>query len=62
MFTYVGMESTYITKIFQNTNVMIAYLTHNSIQENLVSKTHIPRKFSANGVYKLTCPDCGKQA
>jgi hypothetical protein len=55
-FTYIGKETTYLTKVF----IKIAYHTNNSIQESLIPKLHISEKFSANGVYKLTCPDCGK--
>jgi predicted RNA-binding Zn-ribbon protein involved in translation (DUF1610 family) len=59
-FTDIGKENTYITKIFKHTNIKIAYRTNNTIQENLTPKTHNHEIFSATGVYKLTCPDCGK--
>ena len=57
---YFGKETAYITKIFKHTNIKLAYCTNNTIQENLTPKTHNHEKFSATGVYKLTCPDCGK--
>jgi hypothetical protein len=60
MFTYTGKETTYITKIFESTNLQIAYHTNNSIQENLIPKPHISEKFSASGVYKLTILIVGK--
>ncbi len=59
-FTYIRKETTYITKIFKHTNIMIAYRTNNTIQDNLTPQTHSHNKFSATRVYKLTCPDCGK--
>jgi len=59
-FTYIGKETTYITKIFKHTNIKIAHLTNNTIQGNLTPKTHNHEKFSATGVYKLICPECGK--
>ena len=33
---------------------------NNTIQDNLSLKTQNHDKFSASGIYKLTCPDCGK--
>jgi hypothetical protein len=60
MFTYTGKETTYITKICERTNLQIAYHTNNFIQVNLIPKPHISEKFSASGVYEVTCPDCGK--
>jgi len=34
-FTYIGKETTYITKLFKHTNIKIAYVTNNSIELNL---------------------------
>jgi len=59
-FTYIGKETAYITKIFKHSNVKIVYHTNNTIQDNLTHKTHNHNKFSVTGLYKLTCPDCGK--
>ena len=53
-------KTTYITNIFKHTNIKIAYCTNNFGQQNLTSKTHNHDKFSATGVYKSTCPECGK--
>ena len=44
-FTYVGKETTYITKTFKNTNLKIAYRTNNSIEENLKQKIEPPTNF-----------------
>jgi hypothetical protein len=44
----------------KHTNIKIAYRTNNFVQQNLIPKTHYHDKFSATGVYKLTCPNCGK--
>jgi len=38
----------------------MAYRTNNIIQGNLTPKTHNHKIFPATGIYKLTCPDCGK--
>jgi hypothetical protein len=37
-FTYTGKETTYITKIFQHTNIKIAYLTNNTNPRKLNSQ------------------------
>jgi regulator of PEP synthase PpsR (kinase-PPPase family) len=34
-FTYIGKETTYITKLFKHTNLKITYRTNNSIEQNL---------------------------
>jgi predicted RNA-binding Zn-ribbon protein involved in translation (DUF1610 family) len=56
---HTGKETTYITNIFKHSNIKIAYHTNNFVQQNLTPKTHND-KFSATGVYKSACPDCGK--
>jgi predicted RNA-binding Zn-ribbon protein involved in translation (DUF1610 family) len=38
----------------------MAYHTNNIIQGNLTPKTHNHKIFSATGVHKLECPNCGK--
>jgi hypothetical protein len=59
-FTYVGKETRAITQIFRNTNLKISYKTNNTIESLLKEKqTHFD-KYSASGVYKLICPDCGR--
>jgi hypothetical protein len=52
MFTYIGKETTYITEIFEHTNLKIAHRTNNSVQEHLIPILRISKKFSASGVYK----------
>ena len=58
--TYVGKETTFITNLFKKTNVKIAFRTSNTIQKLLMHKQQIADIHSQSGVYKLTCPDCGK--
>ena len=45
---------------YSNKLTKIAYCTNNTIQDNLVLKTQNHDKLSSSGVYKLTCPDCGR--
>jgi hypothetical protein len=61
-FTYVGKEKKFITKLFTNTTLKIAFTTQNTI-DKLLSKpnSHHPSKFEKCGVYQLTCPDCNKK-
>jgi arginyl-tRNA--protein-N-Asp/Glu arginylyltransferase len=42
------------------TNVKTAFRTNNTIQKLLLHKQQITDIHSQSGVYKLTCPDCGK--
>ena len=59
-FTYIGKEITYITKPFKHANLKIAYITNNSMELNITPRVQITKKYLSTGVYKLTCPDCGK--
>jgi hypothetical protein len=59
-FTYVGKETSLITKIFKGTDLRIAYHTTNTLQKHLTHRNPISDKFTCSGVYKLTCPDCKK--
>jgi hypothetical protein len=59
-FTYVSPETTFITKLFKYTNLKIAYRTSNNIQSYLSLNPHSKDIFTQSGIYKLTCPDCGK--
>ena len=62
-FTYIGPQTKFITKIFKNTNINIAYKTKNTNEKLLnhhtknQSTTTSP-KFNKSGIYQLTCPDC----
>jgi hypothetical protein len=38
-FTYVERETSYITKLFKNTNVIVAYTTNNNLGKLLTMKT-----------------------
>ena len=54
-FTYMGRETTYITKLFKNTSMKVAYATNNSLGKLLeTQKCHQQNKFDKNGVYQLT--------
>jgi hypothetical protein len=59
-FTYVGKETSYITNIFRQTDLRIAFHTNNTIGNLLTQNKLPPDKFSLSGVYKLTCPECQK--
>ena len=48
----------FITKIFKDTNVSIAYTTNNSIGKHLAPKKTPRHTYDQCGIYKLTCPDC----
>jgi hypothetical protein len=70
-FTNVGKETTFITKIFKETNLTVTFKTYNAIEYNLRAKqkcTHNNNnnnnnnnnKYFATGIYKLTCLGCGR--
>jgi hypothetical protein len=59
-FTYTGKETYLITKLFNNTNIKIGFKTNNSILTTLARKKQYTDINSKSGIYKLTCPDCGK--
>ena len=62
-FTYIGKQTTYITKLFKNKNVKIAFRTQNTIghilrhNDNPNQNAH----FKKSGIYQLTCPNCKKK-
>jgi hypothetical protein len=60
-FIYVSKGTKFITKLFKNTPLKIAFTTQNTIGK-LLSKqqNHNQNKFDKCGVYQLTCPDCNK--
>jgi len=60
-FTYIGKETSVITNLLKKTNIKIAYRTNNTIQRQLMHKQQRKELHSQSGVYKLTCPDCGKR-
>jgi len=59
-FMYMGRETKYITKIFKNANVKVAYATVNNLGKLLTMKTQKTNKYDGNGVYQLECPPCNK--
>jgi hypothetical protein len=57
-FTYVGKETRYITKVFKDTNVAVAFTTNNTIGKHLTKEYNTQCKYGKSGVYQLTCPNC----
>jgi len=60
-FTYVGLDTKFITKLFKNSSIKISYTTNNTTGKILAARsahaqTH--NRFRKSGVYQLTCPDC----
>jgi hypothetical protein len=61
-FTYVGKEMRFITKLFKNTRLKVAYTTNNNLGKLLnTQKAGKLNKFEKNGVYQLECPTCQKK-
>jgi hypothetical protein len=60
IFTYVGNDTKFITHLFNNTNIKIAYRTNNSTGSSLKLKHSKFDKYSASGVFKLSCPNWNK--
>jgi hypothetical protein len=60
IFTYIGKETKYITKLFKHTNIRITYKTPNTIGNLLCPQQHPVNDDNLNksGIYQLTCPDC----
>jgi hypothetical protein len=54
----VGKEIRIITKLFRNTNILIAYKTKDSLQKHLQIKSINPDKYSQSGVYEIKCKRC----
>jgi hypothetical protein len=59
-FTYIGKGTTFITNLFKKTDLKVAWLTTNTIQELLMPQHQSRDKYARSGAYKLTCPDCNK--
>jgi hypothetical protein len=59
-FTYIGKETRYITKLFKEYKVNIAFNTKNTIEKLINMKTKTPNKFDQCGVYKMNCNSCPK--
>jgi hypothetical protein len=61
-FTYTGKETKFITKLFKNTNVKIAFTIDNKIERLLstqYSRNH--NKYDKCGIYQVNCPTCNKK-
>jgi hypothetical protein len=55
-FTYTGRETLFITRLFKNTNLRVAFTTNNNLGKILNTQgTKKTNKFDMNGVYQLTC-------
>jgi hypothetical protein len=59
-FTYTGKETTYITNIFKLTDIKIAFRTNSTLDRLLSTKKPTTDKYTASGIYKLTCQECNK--
>jgi hypothetical protein len=56
-FTYVGKETRYITRLFNNTNLKISFMTTNTLKHLLPPKFNVD-KYKQNGVCRLDCQTC----
>jgi hypothetical protein len=60
--TYFGKETRFITKLFKNTKVKVAFTTDNTNERRLATKHGTDQnKYDKSGIYQLTCPDCKKK-
>jgi hypothetical protein len=57
-FTYAGKEIRYVTKLFKNYNVDIAWHTNNSLEQHLSIKRQNGDQYDHCGIYKLRL-ECG---
>ena len=55
-----GKASTFVTKLFRQTNSKIFYRTDNTIKHILKIKDQNFNKYLASNVHKFYCLDCGK--
>jgi hypothetical protein len=62
-FTYTGKETRYITKLFKDTGINIAFKTNNTLSRFTKTKPPIKHnnKYNSPGIYKLKCKDCPPQ-
>jgi hypothetical protein len=58
VFTYVGKETRYITKLFKNTSIKTAFKITNILKKHLFPNQVTTDKYEKPGVYKLKCIDC----
>ena len=57
-FTYVGKETRFITKLFKDTNISVAFTTNNPIRKHLTMEHKTQYMYDKSGVYQFTCTDC----
>jgi hypothetical protein len=58
-FTYIGKETRFITEMFKDTDVKIAFTAENSIGKRLTIKQGTPQNtYDRNGIYQLRWPEC----
>jgi hypothetical protein len=56
-FTYTGIETRAISKVFQNTAIGITYSTKKHTKKLLTKKRHPHKnKYDYSGIYQITCP------
>jgi len=57
------LENKHITKVFNESNLCIAYKTYCSVKQLLNPRTpkNDENKFHCSGIYQLTCTDCRKK-
>jgi hypothetical protein len=60
---FTGKETRYITKLFKDTEIKVAFRRDNTIKRILETKPPIENnnKYSSPGIYKLKCKDCPLQ-
>jgi hypothetical protein len=54
----VGKETRFITKVFNNTSVKVAFTTGNTIERLSTQHKQVQIKYEKCGNYQLTCPTC----
>jgi hypothetical protein len=52
VFTYVGKETRYITKLFKNTSIKTVFKTTNNLKKHLFPNQVTTDKYEKRGVYK----------
>jgi hypothetical protein len=57
VFTYVGKETTHITKLY----IKPAFSTANTLKKHLLPKQRTTEMYNNSGVYKLKCAECPLQ-
>jgi hypothetical protein len=59
LFTYVGKEIKFITKLFRDSPTRVTFTTRNTIKKFLSTIPQpVQEQFDSSGVYQLSFPDC----